>query len=312
MALQATRTIGGGDGWDRTESGIYLPDWANLDGIATPVLTVPGRQPIGIDLFAGAGGFSCGFKQAGWHVIAASEAWHTAAITYLLNLGAPETVVHVLAPIDGDSDLRVRDRRLHERYTGEAITARQLFDWHADGSGDAKRPGEGWIANQPGVQPCQHLYLGDVRHVTGQRILDDLGLSGDEVGCVFGGPPCQGFSRAGKRQPDDPRNELVFEFMRVVCEIHPRSFCMENVPGLLDMITRDGIPVIDALALMAQEGGMGTFHAIRRSLAETAGAGAALRTMTASASRRQPAPGVCANGHVDLDDEQLQLFASSS
>ncbi len=42
--------------------------------------------------------------------------------------------------------------------------------------------------------------------------------------------------------------------MRIVCEIHPQSFCMENVPGLLDMHTRDGIPVIDALALMAQEG----------------------------------------------------------
>ncbi|MGO9955963.1 MAG: hypothetical protein ACLP50_08265 [Solirubrobacteraceae bacterium] len=63
---------------------------------------------------------------------------------------------------------------------------------------------------------------------------------------------------------------------------------MENVPGLLDMHTRDGIPVIDALALMAQEGGMGTFLAIRRSLAETAGAGAALRTVQAAASRRQP------------------------
>ena len=96
---------------------------------------------------------------------------------------------------------------------------------------------------------------------------------------MFGGPPCQGFSKAGRRQPDDPRNELVFEFMRIVCEINPRSFCMENVPGMLDMTTRDGVPAIDALALMAQEGGMGTFEAIRRSLTQTAGMGAALRTM---------------------------------
>jgi hypothetical protein len=70
--------------------------------------------------------------------------------------------------------------------------------------------------------------------------------------------------------------------------------------------------VIDALALMAQEGGMGTFQAIRRSLAETAGAGAALRTMIASASRRQPAPGVSGNGHVDVDDDQLPLFEEVS
>jgi DNA (cytosine-5)-methyltransferase 1 len=143
-------------------------------------------------------------------------------------------------------------------------------------------------------------------------MLAELGLAGDEVGCVFGGPPCQGFSKAGRRQADDPRNELVFEFMRIVCAIRPRSFCMENVPGLLDMHTRDGIPVIDALALMAQEGGMGTFHAIRRSLAETAGAGAALRTMQATASRRQPQPGMTTNGHVDVDDDQLPLFAQTS
>ena len=158
MSLRATRTVGTGDCWDRTESGIYLPDWADLNGIETPILTLPERQPIAIDLFAGVGGFSCGFKQAGWHVIAASEAWHVAAITYLLNLGAPDTVVHVLPPIDGDKDLRVRDRRLHERYTGEAITARELFAWHAQATPqEAKQPGEGWIANQPGVQPCEHL-----------------------------------------------------------------------------------------------------------------------------------------------------------
>ena len=126
---------------------------------------------------------------------------------------------------------------------------------------------------------------------------------------VFGGPPCQGFSRAGRHQADDPRNELVFEFMRIVCEMHPRSCCMEDVPGMLDMVTRDGGPVIDALALMAQEGGMGTFHAIRRSLVDTAGAGAALRTMTATSSRGQPQPGVSGNGHVDVEDDQLNLFA---
>ena len=46
-------------------------------------------------------------------------------------------------------DLRVRDRRLHERYTGEAITARELFAWHAQARPrDAKQPGEG-VDRQP-------------------------------------------------------------------------------------------------------------------------------------------------------------------
>lgn len=57
-----------------TDSGILLPDWADLpDTPSQAAVEIPQRQPLGIDLFVGAGGFSCGFKQAGWHVIAANE-----------------------------------------------------------------------------------------------------------------------------------------------------------------------------------------------------------------------------------------------
>ena len=260
------------------------------------IIENPQRQPIGIDLFAGAGGFSCGFKQAGWHVVAANECDVDAAHTYLCNLGSPRTRIVFCTPQDEERWKRRRKRL--ERY-------------HSQPERPSLEPGSGWIAGQTGVQPCEVFFFGDVRALTGERILDELGLAGDDIGCVFGGPPCQGFSRAGKRQHDDPRNELVFEFMRIVCEIHPRSFCMENVPGMLDMLTRDGVPVIDALALMAQEGGMGTFQAIRRSLAETAGAGAALRTMAATSSSRQPQPGVSGNGHVEIEDDQLLLFGEA-
>jgi DNA (cytosine-5)-methyltransferase 1 len=298
MTLQATRTIGTGDGWDVTDSGIYVPDWADL-GDARPgsVVENPERQPIGIDLFAGAGGFSCGFKQAGWHVVAANENDVDAAHTYLCNLGSPDTRIVFCTPED--------EQRWTKRH-------RRLERYHAQPDRPPLEPGSGWIAGQTGVAPCEVFFFGDVRALTGERILAELGLHADDIGCVFGGPPCQGFSKAGRRQADDPRNELVFEFMRIVCEIHPHSFCMENVPGLLDMHTRDGMPVIDALALMAQQGGMGTFHAIRRTLAETAGAGAALRTMQATASRRQPQPGMSTNGHVDVDDDQLPLFQASA
>lgn len=49
---------------------------------------------------------------------------------------------------------------------------------------------------------------------------------------VFGGPPCQGFSVAGKMDPDDPRSKLVFEFQKVVRAKRPRYFVMENVAAL--------------------------------------------------------------------------------
>jgi DNA (cytosine-5)-methyltransferase 1 len=53
-----------------------------------------------------------------------------------------------------------------------------------------------------------------------------------QVDVVFGGPPCQGFSTMGKRLVDDPRNQLVFHFFRIVRDIRPRYFVMENVPGM--------------------------------------------------------------------------------
>ncbi|UVM51896.1 DNA cytosine methyltransferase [Pseudomonas sp. B21-015] len=51
---------------------------------------------------------------------------------------------------------------------------------------------------------------------------------------IVGGPPCQGFSRIGRRQPNDPRNNLVGHFFRQVIELKPYFFIMENVEGILD------------------------------------------------------------------------------
>ena len=52
------------------------------------------------------------------------------------------------------------------------------------------------------------------------------------VDLVFGGPPCQGFSVAGKMDPNDERSELIFTFLDVVERIQPRAFVMENVKAL--------------------------------------------------------------------------------
>jgi DNA (cytosine-5)-methyltransferase 1 len=52
------------------------------------------------------------------------------------------------------------------------------------------------------------------------------------VDCLFGGPPCQGFSVAGKMALDDPRSQLVKSYMRAVEVVKPRAFVMENVKAL--------------------------------------------------------------------------------
>lgn len=311
--LQATRRIGTGDGWGVTETGIYVPDWADLDDLVRPAAALehPEEQPTAIDLFAGAGGFSCGFHQAGFHVIGASEAWHIAAITYLLNLGSPDTLVHILDPIDGDKDLTRKCRALHEKHAGEAITASAFFAHHGKQLPDgapmpSDAPGSGWISGQDGMLPCEHLWLGDVRGLTGERMLADVGRP--KVNAVMGGPPCQGFSRAGRQEVEDPRNSLVFEFMRLVTEIKPDAFCMENVPGMLSMVTPEGIPVIDALSRVAEDGGFGTYDAIRKSLLSTSGMGAALKSKKAKASSKDAARKAGVPGSaLEFDDEDVEL-----
>lgn len=58
------------------------------------------------------------------------------------------------------------------------------------------------------------------------------GIGDRTVDCVFGGPPCQGFSMIGQRALDDPRNSLVREFLRLVRDLNAQSFVFENVKGL--------------------------------------------------------------------------------
>lgn len=85
------------------------------------------------------------------------------------------------------------------------------------------------------------FYRSDIRELTGEVIfnkinsLKNLSKKCEKIDVIFGGPPCQGFSRAGKRKSDDPRNLLFKEYLRIINEIRPRYVVMENVVGLLDM-----------------------------------------------------------------------------
>ncbi len=78
--------------------------------------------------------------------------------------------------------------------------------------------------------PQCHHFCGDIENFDA-KWLEKIGSP--EVHLVAGGPPCQGFSVAGKRDPKDPRNRLFYEFIRVVSEIRPWYVVMENVPGIL-------------------------------------------------------------------------------
>lgn len=73
----------------------------------------------------------------------------------------------------------------------------------------------------------------DIADVTGDELRKLAHIQKDDhefllVGC----PPCQGFSSLGKRDPDDIKNQLVFQYVRIIRELQPNFILMENVPGM--------------------------------------------------------------------------------
>lgn len=133
-----------------------------------------------VDLFAGCGGMSLGFKMAGYASIMASE----------IDLWAGDTFAHNHASVKllrGD----IRD----------------IEDWQGQLPRDFSSTIDG----------------------------------------VIGGPPCQGFSLSGSRDPNDPRNSLFMDFVGCVNQLQPKFFVMENVPGLLSMKTAQKKSVIQII-----------------------------------------------------------------
>lgn len=123
-------------------------------------------RPIAVDLFAGAGGMSLGFEQAGFNVLAAVE----------------------IDPIH---------------------CAVHQYNF-----------------------PYSTILCRDITNISADTIRQGSNIGKRSIDVVFGGPPCQGFSLMGKRLLEDPRNQLVFHFMRLVTELKPKYFVLENVKGM--------------------------------------------------------------------------------
>lgn len=83
-----------------------------------------------------------------------------------------------------------------------------------------------WRINRP--ESAHVMVEGDIINHLG----DLASFSDSNIDVVFGGPPCQGFSVAGKMDPQDERSKLVWVFMDVVEIVRPKVFVMENVAAL--------------------------------------------------------------------------------
>lgn len=81
----------------------------------------------------------------------------------------------------------------------------------------------------------ENLILGNVTETEIKERIINSAKNNNKVGIVMGGPPCQGFSYAGWRNPNDTRNQLFNDFVEIVNSIKPEAFIMENVPGILTM-----------------------------------------------------------------------------
>jgi DNA (cytosine-5)-methyltransferase 1 len=96
-------------------------------------------------------------------------------------------------------------------------------------------------ANQEAGRLSEKLrvFEGDITDIDPAELLRACGLKPGEVDLLVGGPPCQAFSTAGRRQStQDPRGTLLWQFLRFVDYIQPRFFLMENVRGLLSAALR--------------------------------------------------------------------------
>lgn len=77
------------------------------------------------------------------------------------------------------------------------------------------------------------IHHGDICKLSVDDVLRLAGLKPGELDVFDGSPPCQGFSTAGKRNIDDPRNSLFREYARLLRGLQPKAFVMENVSGMV-------------------------------------------------------------------------------
>ncbi|MGP1440681.1 MAG: DNA cytosine methyltransferase [Treponema sp.] len=78
------------------------------------------------------------------------------------------------------------------------------------------------------------LFEDDIRTISGKKILDAISLESSNKLLLVACPPCQGFSTIGKKDINDKRNQLIFEYLRLIKELEPDFLLMENVSGIIN------------------------------------------------------------------------------
>ncbi len=292
--------------WQQTKYGLIVPEHA----------TAKRKRPTAFSFFAGCGGMDLGFIQAGFEVVGANEYDTEASLTYMVNLCSYPVQIHYIEGMKDKERLNTACERyifgvkgkkhkgqpLPDRNPPELDTPFRLYN--KLGTGFA---GSGYIKHHPEQAPVRNFWFGDVRKLKGKDILNALGMKEGEIDCVCGGPPCQGFSQAGKQDIADPRNNLVYEFGRLIVELQPKTFVMEEVPAIVNFYDPDGVPVLDKFAMMTSEGGYGKWENIKKGMLMQAGCAAGMKSMRGNAKLKKAAPKKKKKG-TDTEQAQMSLF----
>lgn len=96
-------------------------------------------------------------------------------------------------------------------------------------------------------RPNLPLFAQDICTVSGKELLKAAEIKKGHLDLLVGGPPCQSFSTAGKRRSlTDTKGNCVFEYLRLLEELEPTTFIMENVRGILSSTVQlDGLEIIN-------------------------------------------------------------------
>jgi DNA (cytosine-5)-methyltransferase 1 len=214
------------DAWAQTPSGLILPvleadgkeeqyeqqepKWeCSASGLFLPASTPPEQRykPTNISLFTGAGGFDLGFHRAGWRNVAASDHDVSCCWTYCYNMGTRPIQMHFLTQEDRERFVKQVVKRSQSKPKNGELWYQVELD-EQDCAYFHRPEGDQGAVEIENATP--HYFLGDVHKLTGAMILEAVGMQMGEPDCITGGPPCQGFSVAGRREVMDPRNSLVF------------------------------------------------------------------------------------------------------
>ncbi len=102
-------------------------------------------------------------------------------------------------------------------------------------------------ANDNMKDACDSYSINIGKHIVCDDITKiDIGTI-PKADIIIGGPPCQGFSGIGKRDPNDKRSSLVWEYLNIIKKVQPKIFLFENVTGLKSTKSISGTKVIDNL-----------------------------------------------------------------